>query len=522
MFNWRNWIAPSHAKKDAGAKTEDVDPGKGVAPLAWHSIITDSYGLLWKMIIRPPRSKYSVSDLGPPKFRLGSEAFQRRDVQLTNDRNLTLECSLFCPLVPSLDTGKKKYPCVVYLHGNCSSRLESADSLRVLLTRAVCVFCLDFSGSGLSQGEFISLGHYEQMDLHVAVKYLRSLNFIGRIGLWGRSMGAATSVLSSAADWTLGALVIDSAFSSLPRVAKELVNNNAIIVPDFIVTMALNMVRKEIIERAGFDIEGLLPIRSAPNARSPVLFAVASDDDFVMPQHTYDLHRVWGGNEKKLVTFTGGHNGTRPTEFLTEAAEFLKDRLTQVGISAEPAIEVQILGDNREANKTKAGKTGKAATGSIEKSGRSPTPSIPCHEGYPAAKMQSPREDSNVDDLQVMSMGTGYHSEDPDEFSASLPRVPTSRPTCRTVSMNLAKQLVAMGFSADDAREAANFNATLEMAIDWLLQQSQKTMASRITKCRTSSSMSADSSVRRERDLIANAGQTGDSSVRQEREIIVI
>jgi predicted alpha/beta-fold hydrolase len=54
----------------------------------------------------------------------------------------------------------------------------------------VCLF--DFSGSGQSQGNFISLGHYESRDLDCMVRKMRVLGN-RRFLLWGRSMGAATS-----------------------------------------------------------------------------------------------------------------------------------------------------------------------------------------------------------------------------------------------------------------------------------------------------------------------------------------
>lgn len=45
-------------------------------------------------------------------------------------------------------------PCVIYLHGNCSSRLEAihCGCLKLLLPLGVSVLCFDFTGSGLSEG----------------------------------------------------------------------------------------------------------------------------------------------------------------------------------------------------------------------------------------------------------------------------------------------------------------------------------------------------------------------------------
>lgn len=59
----------------------------------------------------------------------------------------------------------------------------------------ICVFTFDFAGSGLSEGEFVSLGWYERDDLETVVSFLRDTNSVSTIGLWGRSMGAVTSIM---------------------------------------------------------------------------------------------------------------------------------------------------------------------------------------------------------------------------------------------------------------------------------------------------------------------------------------
>ena len=52
-------------------------------------------------------------------------------------------------------------------------------------------------GSGLSQGQWVTLGCREVEDLEVAVAYLRGSGRVTTIALWGRSMGAVTSLLYS-------------------------------------------------------------------------------------------------------------------------------------------------------------------------------------------------------------------------------------------------------------------------------------------------------------------------------------
>lgn len=281
------------------------------------------------------------------------------------------------------------------------------DVLQVILPRNMMLCSIDLSGSGHSEGEFISLGHFEQQDLKVLIQHLRSLGAT-HLGLWGRSMGAATSILRAAEDWSISAVVLDSPFSSLPLVAQELVNSQ-IPVPEFMMNMALSRVRREILERANFDIEDLQPIRSAPLARSPALFATAEDDEFILPHHTYDIHRAWGSEVRKLVTFDGGHNGVRPKWFLEEGADFLALRL-------KDSLCTPPLPKNQEE------------------------PLSPPPTRSPAKKA----------------------SEAVAEGSAG-PRFPHS---------DVASQLVAMGFSQDIAEEAATQFSSAEEAVEWTLKRS--------------------------------------------------
>lgn len=56
------------------------------------------------------------------------------------------------------------------------------------------VFCFDFAGSGISEGEYVSLGYYEKDDVACVVKHLRESGLVSTIGMWGRSMGACGCV----------------------------------------------------------------------------------------------------------------------------------------------------------------------------------------------------------------------------------------------------------------------------------------------------------------------------------------
>jgi pimeloyl-ACP methyl ester carboxylesterase len=288
----------------------------------------EAYKQSWKCVIRPWRSVYSVADLGPSKFKLHGKAYERKDSQLRNGKGHNLECSHFVPEGYG-NEGKQKSPCVLFLHGNASCRLEALELLAYLLPLGVTVFCLDFSGSGLSGGEYVTLGHQEERDLAEVLRHLRRSG-VTSIGLWGRSMGAATAVLRASKDRSLKACVLDSPFADLRELAQEQINQN-VSLPQFVVDGALEIVRSEVQSRAGFDPDAIQPVRAAPRARCPALFASARGDTLTLPEHVRDVYNAWGG-VRHFRSLEGYHNSRREAWFMQEAARFLADRLHhQVG-----------------------------------------------------------------------------------------------------------------------------------------------------------------------------------------------
>ena len=71
-----------------------------------------------------------------------------------------------------------RYSCVIYCHGNCGNRTAVFEVLELLLLMNYVVICFDFSGCGLSEGEYVSMGIFEKEDLREVVNYASKLDFI--------------------------------------------------------------------------------------------------------------------------------------------------------------------------------------------------------------------------------------------------------------------------------------------------------------------------------------------------------
>ncbi|RZR73577.1 hypothetical protein BHM03_00025905, partial [Ensete ventricosum] len=238
--------------------------------------------------------------------------------QLTNGRGHTLQCSHY---VPSFVPESTALPCVIYCHGNSGCRADANEAAVILLPSNITVFTLDFSGSGLSGGNFVSLGWHEKDDLKTAVSFLRSNKQVSCIGLWGRSMGAVTSLLYGAEDPSIAGMVLDSAFSNLYDLMMELVDVYKIRLPKFTIRMAVQYMRRVIQKRAKFDIMDLNAVQFAPKTFIPALFGHASDDIFIQPHHSDLIYEAYAG-DKNIIKFEGDHNSSRPQFYYDSVSIF--------------------------------------------------------------------------------------------------------------------------------------------------------------------------------------------------------
>ncbi|KAB5551444.1 hypothetical protein DKX38_008755 [Salix brachista] len=238
--------------------------------------------------------------------------------QLANARGHTLRCSHYLPSPFPEDT---PLPCVIYCHGNSGCRADANEAAVILLPSNITVFALDFSGSGLSDGDYVSLGWHERDDLKVVVSYLRSNKQISCIGLWGRSMGAVTSLLYGAEDPSIAGMVLDSAFANLFDLMMELVDVYKIRLPKFTIKMAVQYMRWVIQKKAKFDIMDLNCLKVAPKTFIPALFGHASEDKFIQPHHADLIFDSYAG-DKNMIKFDGDHNSSRPQFFYDSVSIF--------------------------------------------------------------------------------------------------------------------------------------------------------------------------------------------------------
>lgn len=312
------------------------ESGGGLLENADASFLTQGYEELVNAIIRPPRMEYSQSDMGPDAFQLCGKRFQRKDLELTNSRGHKLVCSWW-KFTPE-DAPAAQLPCVIYLHGNASCRLAAQELLWHLLPASISVFALDFSGSGISGGEHVSLGYFEREDVEAVIAHLRASGEVSTVGLWGHSMGASTALLYGDRDPSIAGMVVDSAFSDLMDLINELgqgLREQGLRVPGFAISMAIGLIRRSVRRRANFEPQEVSPIKKCGQCFIPALFAHGDKDGFIKPSHSEQLHAAYAG-DKNLVLFDGDHNTTRPDFLFDSAVIFFRQTL---GVKDEHCLD---------------------------------------------------------------------------------------------------------------------------------------------------------------------------------------
>jgi fermentation-respiration switch protein FrsA (DUF1100 family) len=260
--------------------------------------------------------------LGPPAFTFCGKRFTRTDFTLRTKRGFNLECSHWEPVERVTD----RIPVVIYMHGNSSARVEVLPQLSYLLSLGVAVFAFDFAGSGKSDGEYVSLGYYEREDLSCIVAHLRATNVVSTIALWGRSMGAATALMFGDRDPSIACMILDSPFADLTQLAEEMVEkgrDQGIVVPTFVVSVALRMISGSVKKQANVNIKHISPISHADKCFIPALFVAGEHDDFIKKHHAEAIYEKYAG-DKNIIIVEGDHNSPRPKFMFDSASIFLQ------------------------------------------------------------------------------------------------------------------------------------------------------------------------------------------------------
>lgn len=351
------------------------------------SSLSSGYDQLWKAMIQPPRHTYHLEDLGPTKIYYDNGVFCRDDFTLDSGNSGKVAVSFFRP-DGVRDT--KQMPCVVYLHSQGGCRLEGKFLIERCLSQGISLCLFDFLGCGRSEGQYVSLGHFEHLQVERVINHLTDTYSIGSVGLWGRSMGAVTAILYAKQNsYRVNSMVLDSPFSSLKKLVQDLAYEHFNL-PSFISGIGVSILSSSVESRLGVDLfEVLDPFTLVGDCRTPVLFLVGSEDVMVKPKRVNQLCQRYGASSKPVpskfvLECSGGHISTREESTVTDAFQLLLLQARQY-IRTKESIDRKL-----EQMMTKTSRPKKA-----QPFGRKGTSSNPAPSPYTRPFTQTPNDLSN-------------------------------------------------------------------------------------------------------------------------------
>ena len=267
-------------------------------------------------IIRPPRSNYDLTSL-PLFLDSGDDKlYIRYPISFVNKRKQKIIGSIYHSKEFSPLNGG---PCVVYLHGNASSQLEGQFLVPNLCPYGLFVFCFDFIGCGCSDGDYVSLGYFETQDTEYLLNILENQFKMGPFILWGRSMGAATTILTQ--HHSIIGKISDSSFTSINDMCSSIAKTMSL--PSIFVPSVIWFLKRQVLSTANFDIDEITPFNSLKNNNVPAVFGHAEDDQFIPFDQCLLLYQNYPNPQKFLMTLEGGHNGKRNIDWLQLGITFI-------------------------------------------------------------------------------------------------------------------------------------------------------------------------------------------------------
>ncbi|MBN1305689.1 MAG: alpha/beta fold hydrolase [Anaerolineales bacterium] len=140
----------------------------------------------------------------PADDLLVREDIQFQEIELVTKDGLTLAAWYTPPENGAL---------ILLAHGYGDAR--SQDFYILFARHGYGVLAWDFRGHGQSEGDLVTLGYFETLDVEAALEYALAQPGVEHIGAWGGSMGAATVLRTAAFREEIEAVAADSSFASL-------------------------------------------------------------------------------------------------------------------------------------------------------------------------------------------------------------------------------------------------------------------------------------------------------------------
>ena len=115
---------------------------------------------------------------------------------------------------------------VIFIHGHGADRHEGMRWFKAVHQAGFNILAFDLRNQGKSTKSFSTMGYFEKRDVIAALDYLQQKKQIESIGIFGTSMGAATSIMAMVDDSRIAAGVFEAGWANLDDLYSEIIEQH--------------------------------------------------------------------------------------------------------------------------------------------------------------------------------------------------------------------------------------------------------------------------------------------------------
>lgn len=238
------------------------------------------------------------------------------ELTLKTPEGIDLRCWL-------VSAGDRARGTVIYLHGVSECSIVGIPMAQVLHERGFNVFLYDSRRHGASGGTYCTYGFYEKHDAGMVISHLEARPDLrlGRIGLFGVSMGAAIAIQVAAQDPRVASVVAESGFATLRTVFDDYQRR--------MIRLPWHYLRNIVIKRsermAHFRANAVSPLDAVRDVRVPLFIIHGTADNLIHPRYSEQVYEranepreLWlipGAKHNDIAEVGGGEYQRRVAEF---------------------------------------------------------------------------------------------------------------------------------------------------------------------------------------------------------------
>ena len=193
----------------------------------------------------------------------------------------------------------------IVIHGYMSKGIAMTEYSQKFNERGYNVLMVDLRGHGLSEGDYIGMGWHDRLDIIDWIDYIISKNQNSKIMLFGISMGAATTMMTTGENLpsNVKLAISDCGYTSVwDEFSYKL--NQLFNLPEFPVLYAANTICKI---RANYSFKDASAVEQLKKSKTPTLFIHGNADDFVPFEMLDEVYNVANCEKERLVIDGAGH-----------------------------------------------------------------------------------------------------------------------------------------------------------------------------------------------------------------------